>query len=91
MAGIQPYATYVVSQHYKALTNFKVGAIRSCGVDSQYDLMGALHCNYHDNVNKKVPNEHPQSVIMALDPFDVSRLERYPTNVLLVCLTKVRC
>ena len=59
---------HVVSQHYKALTYFKVGAVRSCGVYSQYDLMGAFHCNYHDNVNKKMPDEHPQSIIMALDP-----------------------
>ncbi len=69
MAVIQPFVTHVVSQHYKALTYFKVGAIRSCGIDSQYDLMGALHCNYHDDVNKKVPNKHPQSILMALDPF----------------------
>ncbi len=69
MAVIQPYVTQVVSQYYKAVTNFKVGAICLHGVDSQYDLMGALHCDYHDNVNKKVPDEHPQSIIMALDPF----------------------
>jgi hypothetical protein len=42
MAVIQPYVTHVVSQHYKALTNFKWGAICSRGVNSQYDLMGAL-------------------------------------------------
>ncbi len=68
MAVIQPFVTHVVSWHYKALTYFKVGAIHSCGVDSQYDLMGALYWNYHDDVNKKVPNEHPQSILMALDP-----------------------
>ncbi len=69
MAVIQPYVTHAVSQHYKALTYFKVGAICLRGVDSQYDLMGALHCNYHDDVNKKVPNEHPQFILMALAPF----------------------
>jgi hypothetical protein len=69
MAVIQPFVKHVVSQHYKALTYFKVGAIHSRGVDSQYDLMGALHCDYHDNVNKKVTNKHPQSILMALDPF----------------------
>jgi hypothetical protein len=69
MAVIQPYVRHVVSQHYRALTNFKVGAICSRGVDSQYDLMGALHYDYHDNVNKNVPHEHPQSILMALDPF----------------------
>ncbi len=70
MTVIQPNVTHVVSHHYKALTNFKVGAICSRGVDSQYDLMGSLHCN-HDDDNKKVPDEHPQSIIMALDPFEL--------------------
>ncbi len=69
MAVIQTFVTHVVSQHNKALTYFKVGAICSCGVDSQYDLMGSLHLDYHDDVNKKVPDEHPQSILMALDPF----------------------
>jgi hypothetical protein len=67
MAVIQPFVMHVVSQHYKALTYFKVGAICLRGVDSQYDLMGSLHCDYHDDVNKKVPNKHPQSIHMALD------------------------
>ncbi len=54
MAVIQPFVTYVVSQHYNALTLFKVGAICSHGVDSQYDLVGSLHCDYDNNVNKKI-------------------------------------
>ncbi len=69
MAVIQPFVTHVVSQHYKVLTYFKVSAICSRGVNSQYNLVGSLHCNYHDNVNKKVPGEHPQSILFALDPF----------------------
>ncbi len=68
-AVIQPFVTNVVSQHYKALTLFKVGAICLCGVDSQYNLVGSLHCDYDDDVNKKVPGERPQSIILALDPF----------------------
>ncbi len=31
--------------------------------------MGSLHCDYDDDVNKKVPGEGPQSIILALDPF----------------------
>jgi hypothetical protein len=31
--------------------------------------MGSFHCNYHEDVNKKVPDKHPQSILMALDPF----------------------
>ncbi len=68
MAVIQPFVMHVVSLHYKVLTYFKVGAIRLWWVDSQYDLMGSLHCNYHDDVNKKLPDKHPQSILMALDP-----------------------
>jgi hypothetical protein len=69
MAVIQPFVTHVVSQHYKALTYFKVGVICLHGVDSQYDLVGSLHCNYHDVVNKKVPGKCPQSILLALDRF----------------------
>ncbi len=46
-----------------------MGAIHSHGVNSQNDLMGALHCDYDEDVNKKVPDEHPQFILMALDPF----------------------
>jgi hypothetical protein len=56
-AVIHSFVMHVVSQHYKSLTYFKVGAIRLRGVDSQYDLMGALHCDYHEAVNKKVPDK----------------------------------
>ncbi len=69
MAVIQTFVTNVVSQHYKALTLFKVGAICLHGVNSQYNLVGSVHCDYDDNVNKKVPGERPQSIILALDLF----------------------
>jgi hypothetical protein len=62
-AVIQPLITHVVSH--------KVGAIHLRRVNSQYDLMGALHCDYHDNINKKVPDEEPQSILLALDPFNL--------------------
>ncbi len=71
MAVIQPFVTHVASQHYKSLSYFKVGAICLRGVDSQYDLMGALHCDYHEDINKKVPGEQPQSILLALDPFNL--------------------
>jgi hypothetical protein len=79
MAVIQPFVTHVVLQHYKALTYFKVGAICLRGVNSQYDLVGSLHCNYDDNVNQKVPGERPQSLLLALDPFKI--LYESNTNV----------
>jgi hypothetical protein len=57
MAVIQPFVTHVVLQHYKELIYFKVGAICSRGVDSQYNPVGSLHCNYDDDVNQKVPSK----------------------------------
>jgi hypothetical protein len=48
-----------------------VGAICLRGVNSQYDLVGALHCDCHEDVNKKVPDEQPQSILLALDPFNL--------------------
>ncbi len=71
MTVIQPFVTHVVLQHYKELTYFKVGAIRLRGVDSQYNLMGSLHCDYDDDVNQKVPGKRPQSLLLALDPFKI--------------------
>ncbi len=51
------------------LTYFKVGAVHSRGVDSQYNLVGSLHCNYHDDVNKNMLGECSQFILLALDPF----------------------
>ncbi len=31
--------------------------------------MGSLHCDYDDDVNKKVPGERPHSIILFLDLF----------------------
>jgi hypothetical protein len=71
MEVIQPFVTHVVLQHYKSFTYFKVGAICLQGVDSQYDLMGAVHCDHHEDVNKKVPDGQTQSILLALDPFKI--------------------
>jgi hypothetical protein len=71
MAVIQPFVTHVVLKQYKALTYFKVGVICSREVNRQYNLVGSLHCNYDDVVNQKVPGEHLQSLLLALDPFKI--------------------
>ncbi len=71
MAVIQPFVTHIVLQHYKALTYFKVGAICLRGVDSQYNLVGSLNCDYDDDVNQKEPGERPQSLFLALDTFKI--------------------
>jgi hypothetical protein len=63
------YMRNFVSKMYPSLTHFKVGALRSRGDQSQYDLQGTLHRDYLDDVDRKMPEERPQSIIIALDPF----------------------
>ena len=70
-AMIRVYMTNFVTRFYKSLTHFRVGALRSKGDNSQYDLQGTLHRDYEASVNTKVPDERPQSIIVALDPFNI--------------------
>jgi hypothetical protein len=60
-----------VTRHYNSLTYFKVGALHSKGEDSQFQLQGTLHSDYPDDLINKVPDERPQSIIVALDPFNL--------------------
>ena len=70
-ALIRPFIMNVITSWYKSLTYFKVGVIQSRGSRSQFDYMGSLHHDYSDDVNKQVPDEQPQSTLMALDPFNL--------------------
>jgi hypothetical protein len=63
------YMNHFVKTMYPSLLHFKVGALRSRGMESQYNMQGTLHRDYLDEANAKVPNERPQSIILALDPF----------------------
>jgi hypothetical protein len=65
------YMRHFVTKSYPSLTHFKVGALRSRGEESQFDLQGTLHRDYLDDVDNKVPDERPQSIIIALDPFNL--------------------
>jgi hypothetical protein len=65
------YMKNFVTKHYNSLTYFKVGMLRSKGEESQFQLQGTLHCDYLDKVNNKVPDERPQSIIPALDLFNL--------------------
>ncbi len=47
----------------------QLGALRSRGNESQFELQGTLHRDYLDDVEKKIPEERPHSIIIALDPF----------------------
>jgi len=69
-AILHPVVKSMVTSRYKSLTKIKVGAIRSRGDTSQEELMGSMHRDYHDEVNRRVPNERPQSIIFAVDPFN---------------------
>ena len=60
-----------VTRHYNSLTYFKVGALRSKEEESQFQLQGTLHRDYPDDVNNKVPDKRPQSIIVSLDPFNL--------------------
>ena len=47
-----------------------MGAIRSKGRRSQYNLTGVYHHNYlQDVVDKRIQDERPFSIILALDEF----------------------
>ncbi len=47
-----------------------MGAIQSKGGRSQYELTGVYHCNYlQDVVDKRIQDEQPFSIILALDEF----------------------
>ena len=69
-AILHPVVKSMVTSRYKSLTKIKVGAIRSRGDTSQEELMGSMHRDYHDEVNRRVPNKRPQSIIFAVDPFN---------------------
>ena len=63
------YMRNFVTKNYPCLTHCKVGALRSRGEESLFE--GTLHRDYLDDVEKKVPDERPQSIIIALDPFNL--------------------
>jgi hypothetical protein len=65
------YMKNFVTKLYPTLTHLKVGALRSRGIDSQFHLQGLMHRDYLEHVNMKVPDERPQSIIVALDPFNL--------------------
>jgi hypothetical protein len=69
MALIDFFVKNHVSGRYKLLTYYRVGAIHLKGEETQLECVGSLHCDYQDNVNNRVPEERPMSIILALDPF----------------------
>ena len=67
---IEPFVKNFTIKNYPKVNKFSVGANRSKGGMSQYDLTGVYHCNYlQDVVDKKVQDEWPFSIILVLDEF----------------------
>ncbi len=57
-------------KNYPKLIKFRVGAIRSKEGRSQYELTGFYHHDYlQDVVDKRLQDERPFSIILALDGF----------------------
>ena len=69
-ALLSPFIKKYVTTRYPALIHYKVGAIRSRGDHSQEELTGTLHRDFSDDTHSRVPEERPQSIIVALDPFN---------------------
>jgi hypothetical protein len=67
---IELFVKNYIMKDYPKLNKFRVSAIRSKGGRSQYELTGVYHCNYlQDVVDKRIQNEQPFSIILALDEF----------------------
>jgi hypothetical protein len=48
---IEPFVKNYIMKKYPKVNKFRVGAIRSKGGRSQYELTGVYHCNYlHDEM-----------------------------------------
>jgi hypothetical protein len=59
-----------IMKYYPIVDKFRVGAIRSTGGRSQYELTGVYHRNYlQDVVDKRIQDEQPFSIILALYEF----------------------
>jgi hypothetical protein len=67
---IEPFVKNFIIKNYSEVNKFSVGAIRSKGGRSQYDLNGVYHQDYlQDVVDKRIQDEWPFSITLALDEF----------------------
>jgi hypothetical protein len=65
---IEPFVKNFIIKNYPMVNKFSVGAIRSQGERSQYDLTGVYHRNYlQDVVDKRIQDERPFSIMFAFD------------------------
>ncbi len=67
---IELFVMKFIIKNYPKVNKFSVGATRSKGGRSQYDLTGVYHRDYlQDVVDKIIQDEQPFSIILALDEF----------------------
>jgi hypothetical protein len=67
---IEPFMKNFIMKNYPKVNKFRVGAIWSKEGRSQYELTGVYHCNYlQDVVDRRIQDERPFSIILALDEF----------------------
>jgi hypothetical protein len=67
---IELFVKNYIMKSYPKVRKFRVGVIRLKGGKSQYELAGVYHCNYlQDVVDKRIQDEWPFSIILALDEF----------------------
>ena len=67
---IAPFVKNYIVKMYPKVNQFSVGALRSKGGMSQCELSGIYHQDYsQDVVNKRIQDEWPLSIILALDEF----------------------
>jgi hypothetical protein len=64
---IEPFMKNFIIKNYPKVNKFRVGAIRSKGGRSQYELTGVSHCDYlQDVVDNRTQYERPFSIIFGI-------------------------
>ena len=67
---IEPFVKNFIMKNYPKVNKFSVGAIWLKGGSSQYELTDVYHSNcLQDVVDKRIQDEQPFSIILALDEF----------------------
>ncbi len=76
---IDPFVKNFIVKLYPKMKQFRVGAIRSKGKASQFDLTGSYQKDYlQEDVTKRRADERSFLIILALDEFNF----QYKNNML---------
>ena len=78
---IAPFVVHYITKTHPKVNRFSVGALRSKGSMSQATLSGVYHRDYKQvEVNKRVQDERPFSIILALDEFRLNYKDENMSN-----------